>query len=656
MMYFSPPPVGSRILFGGKKYVVLRAGNGSIDLQGQSDGEQLPFSSKDFKSHLQDGLAKIISVPTPPEHTSGAQRDRADRRLQYVTRLDLELGKSWPNGALKQAIAAIAINLDDPKPPSASSVREWRRLYQQGGCTVAALIPARRKRYSKAGAKKIQQELFDQIIVEISEERGRIDGVTVFERLENALHKRIAHNGLTNHEAENLILISKRTVQRWIKALDPNLVLKSRLGPFAAKRASHAAARSVEGLQFLDQAQGDGKVLSEVLLVDRLTRQVIGYAYLTLIFEVFSKAVIGVHVSASPFSGDTLLAAFKRSITEAGSKCPRAFTKSLVVDNGSDYLSDSFKNAYQSVAIAAGRSEGHYLQFAPPRNPNTKAHVERLFADVGNFLNGLKKRTQSRDNPAKLRLTIDELRSAIDEWCDHYNKDTKGGSRESPLSVWIEAEKKQHPIKVDAESARLYCSKVYRRRISNGRVRAENLEWFSDQLAIHSAIHPSDHASRTVDVLMDVTDLSEVRIRLNSDPDDLIVAHSTMPLYADGLTLAEHKLVKKNAKADRKGRCSAEQPELLAARDELRKRLAGQSERNRSARKTIERLHAKSKAGLNNEGETGPVPPKSELPPTRPPAPRPSPPKAPDMVSEMQEPANGSSALVVRRRFRGGVR
>jgi putative transposase len=208
------------------------------------------------------------------------------------------------------------------------------------------------------------------------------------------------------------------TVHNRIKQIDQRTKDEARLGPEVAAKRHSAYPGRFRGADFpLAVGQIDHTPM-DVILVDDVDRQPIGRAWLTLLIDVFSRMVLGYHISFDRPSAmsvalclvnallpkDALLAKFG---IKASWPCWGTLSK-IHADNAREFRGNTLKKSCKDYNMD--------LEWRPVKQPRYGAHIERMLGTVLKTVHSLPGTTFSNvqqrgkyDSEGKAVLTESEL-------------------------------------------------------------------------------------------------------------------------------------------------------------------------------------------------------------------------------------------------------
>lgn len=466
-----------------------------------------------------------------------------NRKLRYVEAVARRASHLGSQRAIKPIIKEVAAEIEDEAPPKPSTVAAWVSAWRKNGSSEAALMTKPKPTRRPFETDSVLAEIIAASIkrVYLHGQRNPI----------SAVHADVAwsvHEYNANHPAERLTVPSAETVRRHIKRVDTYQCDAARHGKHYARRVHRAAGIGFHTAEPLELAMADGQMMDVVIVDDRRDGHLataIGRPYLTVILDVFSRCILGVHISLAPFCGATLLRTLRNAVVPDADQ-PRGIPGKLIVDNGSDYLSSGFIRACTQLGIT--------LEHSPPYMPNRKANVERFFLTLNKqLINKLPGTTfsnptdrgdyQSQD---KASMTLSELREVVQTWLrDHYHVTEHSRLGRTPQAVWTEAIENKPVRTVCKDEAELITRSSCERIVTKGCVQVHDLRWGSDALATWERQERKEGRDPTVEVRLDELDLSfAVVIPLGENKLEY-QATACHPQYMKHLSLYEHNRLKK---------------------------------------------------------------------------------------------------------------
>ena len=241
---------------------------------------------------------------------------------------------------------------------------------------------------------------------------------------------------------------------------------------------------------------------------------------------------------------------------------------------------------------------GISIEHGPPREPNSKPHVERFFGTLNSQLIHLIPGTTfsnpghrgDYDSAKYACVTKPQLETLVWEWIDDiYHRTVMRGHGRAPEALWKEATGETPTVTYPLDNLDTIAREVIRRTVSHGRVTAHYLCWYSHALATLEQYLRERGLSRKVDVYIDSLNLDRVYVRDPRNDGVLIQADCTRPDYAAGLSLFEHlKVVAELRETGKRDLASCGTYQLEVAKWKLWQKLVANGKR--FAKKNIARL------------------------------------------------------------------
>lgn len=562
----------------------------------------------------------------------------SNRRRTYLTQVRSKLGVSWPKATLRAEIQRIAQELGDENPPSEATVRRWQAHSLRVGSTTTALALDQHKKGTYARFSDEAEMAMNQLLQKwyCTDERHSIKYVRT----------QLIADIAAREELEELfpIVPSLRTLERRADQLDGFEKVATRYGLRRAQKLFRASGRSECTDRILQLVQADGHIMDVLVGPDKEPAADAFFGglgqyrpYITILLDVHSRAVLSVVLTAAPFSTDTVLQALKRAVVADGGR-PKGLPETLSIDNGSDYISDGLKRAAFRFGIE--------LLYSQPYRPDGKAIVERFIQELARFVHTLPgsvfSSPQQRgdyDSAAEACLSLSELQRLIDEFVETYNLTLHGTIQRVPTEAWRDSAAVHPPRQVDAAEADAVARAPYRRVAVEGRVTVQDLQWFSQGLTTYE--QSERHKGRTpwVDVLIDESNLATVLVQPIGGQ-QIFMAESTKPGYANDLTMYEHKeIAAAHRAAGQKDLIKVGEKELAQRKAKLRQDVR---ELRRQSKKAARKAARLDETARKNASHTSVVPekivsfenlPETVAAPEPPRATRPAPP--PIMLAEL---------------------
>lgn len=536
------PIVNERYRLHGAEFEVVSTDQKHAQFSAVIGQRQISFTHFKVNDMIEKGeLVKSQSAPIDQSkapillNMSPAERAKHERKVKYTVGALEALGNTLPREATKAYISELAKKIDDPSPPSYSTLYGWIKKYRQSGNSTLALI--KNKHLQLPRGKKL-----DDKIIEITEDiieqhyliRERPSGQFVYNILTTAIAKNNEHRPYT----EQIKAPSRATFFRILSKIDPYKLDLLREGRAYAEKKNKYGRNIRKSLHMYQRIEADTQQL-DLIVVD-IYGKVIGRPYLTAFIECKSRMIIGWELSMTPPCAAKTMKALKMSLRSDNPIAGKG--EIYYIDNGSEFLNESFVNFF--------RIYGSKVLPLPPGKPDQKSFIERFFLTLNlTLIHNIKGTTKSSpakrrdyDSAKNARLTVDGIRLTFKRWLDeYYHQHPQKGLSATPQNVFDKS--MEHELPPDTYALNeldITCRKTNARTISNGRVTMFNLQWYGPGLA------RLDDKARKYKckplVHYDESDLSTVWLSIPQEPGVMVQANAVDPDYQNGLTLYEHKL------------------------------------------------------------------------------------------------------------------
>ena len=414
----------SKVLFQDRVWTIVRTVTASsVLIEDRATGEIREVNVADLRPPVPKEVEAVRRAsPRPRDEASLAE---AKRRLAIIKPL-----LDQP-AATAEAVDAVV----KASGVCRATLFNWLKAYRDGG-QLSCLAPLRRGRAMPARL----DERVEAII------RGVIDGfyLTTQQRSGTKAIEEVKKRC----RAAGLKAPNPNTVRNRLRAIHPREATAKRRGRKEARdKYEPIKGEFPEGHWPLDVVQIDHTLL-DIMLVDAEQRLPIGRPWLTLAIDVFSRMVVGYHISLdhpSAFGvGLCLCHAFMPKDAELsrlgikGEWPVWGLMRKIHADNGKDFRSASLKASCDEYGID--------IQWRPVRTPHFGGHIERLMGTINKEIHALPGTTFSNPKQraeykaeAKAIMTLPEMRSWLIRFIvGEYNVREHKGIGMSPIERWRE--------------------------------------------------------------------------------------------------------------------------------------------------------------------------------------------------------------------------
>lgn len=546
------PKPGQRFALMGSEYEVCFVYGGQVRYAEVIGGVMRSMSLDKFSS-LQE-KQNLISDHTMQETSSEipnllslseVEKEQMNRRLFYVRNVMERCVHARSKKQITPVLSKLAKQREDRKPPSVATFSRWVKAYVNANFNPLALVPQHRKK----GNRHLR---FNFIVEKIIHHRVNQDYLTQQRITHKQLHQNIVGSILDDYAKDeglpaDIDYPSARTISRRVNDLDPFFVSRRRDGEYVARRSFKAAGKSNIANRILEAVEADGNYM-DILIVDEETGEVCGRPYATVLIDQYTRCIISIVVTMIPFSSATLLKAMSTGISNGATR-PGGLFERMIVDNGSDYISNAVRNLCNTLGIT--------IEHGAPRDPDSKALVERFFKTLNMGVIHLLPGTTysnpthkgSYNSLVEAKITLAELNDLASEWIENiYHKTLHEGHGRAPIQLWNESVQNTPVTSYPSADLEVLARSVEQRTISKGRVKVNGLKWYSHALSTLEHYLRKYNITK-VDVHIDELDLSHVYIKDPRGDGEFIQADSIKPGYTENLSLYEHQLLQEDLKS-----------------------------------------------------------------------------------------------------------
>lgn len=541
------PTIGSQYVVNGRVMQVIHVDNEVVTLR---DLERIHALSLTLERMIFEiSQQSIVLFTHPPAIGSKAlafvnPKDplviSATRKYRYVEAALKQLGGMLPLKATIELIARTGHDMNDPNPPSYSSLYNWTNKYKRHNCDRFCLL--KDKSVAPRG-KRLQPEV-ETLIQEMIKEYYLATPCIGIKTLHSYIHAQII---IINRRREGYSTIllktpSLSTVRRKVLQLCKIKEDETRRGRDYVKKAHHSSKYSDEPVELLDLAEVDNHLM-KIDVNDKDGNCLGRILWLTVILEIKTRCIIGWELSDTyPCAEKTIRALKKSLIAVPGEEQRRGKPIHLHSDNGSEFENSTIRYFLDRLNIQFDRG--------PPYTPNARARVERFFETFELWLHEQAGATNSDlslrmyyDAGREAAFTVESMIRHFEYWTEHIYHQKKHRTLNMPPAVAWQRALNNHlpPEKFTEEDLDALCRIVKGASISAaGRVHFFCLSWYGPGLQeIRAKLRRGQKAICYCNPL----NLGEIWVSHPDNPRNPERAYATHPEYQNGLTLTEHELL-----------------------------------------------------------------------------------------------------------------
>lgn len=455
---------------------------------------------------------------------------------------------------------------------------------------TTSLLP--RKPGPKKGVRQLDAEVDAQIEAAIED---------VYLKREKPTLRRVLREAGQNCRARGLPPPSMKALRARVSARSLRERMKAREGAGAAGenfRLVRVGLRTERPLQVvqIDHTKVD------IMLVDDVTRACIGRPWLTLVFDVHTRLVLGLYLSLdAPCATSAALAVAQAVLPKAEWLADRGIELSwaahglpeiIHVDNGREFHSRAFERGCQQHGIR--------IAYRPPATPRFGGHIERVMGTLMARVHGFPGSTSSNvvvrgayDAEARAVLSFREFERILAlEVLGPYHNEIHSALGRTPAVAWADGVSGMN-LRGPADAAALLLDFLpFEERV----IRRDGVRMFGIVYQDGALAHLVDHGPGKLRVKYDPRDLSAVFVELPAGD------HVRVP-YADlsrqPITLWEHQEAIRRLRAE--GRRGVDEHAIFAAVAEQRRMLLEAQLRSKAARRALARAGPAERAARTAE-------------------------------------------------------
>ena len=468
---------GSEVEANGKRYVITHVLTfDSVMAQDTETGQQQRLKIADLKPRRHDLDAPGI-VPDLSEFEDG-NWEEARRRLGVIRPLLNDHRKS--RAEIAQAAKELGVN--------PSTLYRWIRKYRSSG-KLSSLLPS----HSDGGRGKARIPAKTEEIIQLVIENFYLTKQQPTVRSAANEVARLCH-------ASDIDTPHPNTVRARILAIAERTRFKRRSRVKLARETFEARpGEYTEAQRPLAVVQIDHTKL-DIILVDEEHRLPIGRPWITLAFDVYSRMVVGYHISLDPPGAHGTGLCLANAILPKETWLARhnvtnewpcwGFPAMIHLDNAKEFHGEMLRRACEQHGIE--------INFRPVATPHFGGHIERALGTLGRALHELPGTTFSSvaqrgeyDSEANAAMTLGELETWFAEYVTGiYHRKVHSALKMSPLKRWTDAILGNElspgcgiiPRPLDEQRLRLDFMPHVERTIQTYGVRINEIHYYSDVL------------------------------------------------------------------------------------------------------------------------------------------------------------------------------
>ncbi|KHT45901.1 Mu transposase C-terminal domain-containing protein [Vibrio sinaloensis] len=570
----------------------------------EGESEQSPLEL------YQEPVEIVLTLDSQPKKV----QQEVLRRIKIIAFVDRRLKGGWTEKNLPPILSLVESELQ-LTPPSWRTLATWKKSYFESGKDPCALIP---KHAFKGNRQKEMdsQSLIDEAIRNIYLTRERLSVAEAYRYYKSRviqINREIVQGKIK--------LISERSFYNRVHDLPPYEVATARFGKRYADREFRSVGQQVAATKPMEYVEIDHTPVPVILIDDELDIP-LGRPYLTMLYDRFSKCIVGLSVNFRDPSFDSVRKALLNTlIDKSWLKSSYPSIKNdwpchgkidyLVVDNGAEFWTDSLEDSLRPFVTD--------IQYSQAAKPWRKSGIEKLFDQMNKGLvNALPGKTftnptQLQDyNPKKdavVRVSI--FLELLHKWIvDYYHMAPDSRERDIPYHKWNQSEwTPSYYSGAEKEQLRVELGLLRHRTIGVAGIRLHNLRYQSSELIEYRKYWASNNGKKLfVKTKTDPSDISSIHVYLESEKRYIKVPAVDNSGYTKGLSLFEHERIQKVRRLNTKQ--LADDEALSDTFLYMKKRIQEETDRFRRAKNNKASLpktgNTSKLAKFNDVGSDGP--------------------------------------------------
>ncbi len=494
---------------------------------------------------IQEPLQHIVDLPE--HHQRGTLR-----RLQYVRRMEAIGLTSGQTKLISIEAKKFAKEIEDPEgSPSAASVQRWWRAVKKRPGEVFVVV--NKNAFSKRGVRldPDSEAYLQQKIEELYLQLTRPTAMGAHRGYVKALQE----ESRTRKDAglAPLRKVSYRTFKNRIDALSQEEVMVARLGKEAARHYFNMVKGHLPARLPLDVVEIDHTPLN-VYVIDNVSCLPLGRPWMTAIKDRYTGMVLGFYISFRQTGLQSVFGAIKHSLQSH--HYVRAMWPDLENDwpafgLGAEYVSDrggDFVSLQYRIAVT---SLGANYGYNKKKTPWLKGSIERFFRTLeqtffeampGRTFSSLKERRDYKPaDDAVIRFST--FIYLMHKWCvDYHNVTLNLRKQKTSLQLWNEGIQIAPPIHIaDRDKLDVFLGEHHDGRLSHEGIRFEWLQYADEGL--HEVLKQFGK-NITLDYVVSPDNLGQIQVK-HPKTGEYFPVRCTRPDYAEGLSLYQHRYIRK---------------------------------------------------------------------------------------------------------------
>lgn len=506
-----------------------------------------------------DGSRIVAHLDLFPE----SEKEEMKRKRLFLESYIKKFGDLRSQKTLKIGI----IELWNPvwgEPPSPATAARWLKRYIESDRDIRSLGKGDFRKGNTTDRYTFEvTEICNRAIGKIflTQERGSIDAtLTEAKKLIREENNLLPFENKLTYPTKSYI----KTLISHISSFDKDC---KRIGATPTEHKYRNAVHGIVCCRPLERVEIDHSKL-DIFVVDGATGLPLGRPWITVVIDVFTRAILGFSLSFDPPSHMTVARALKMALLPKvnlkerwpsinGNWSMFGRMEDAVVDNGLEFHGDSLEAACFQLGIN--------LSFCPRKKSWWKGHVERVIGTLnravtdgmpGRTFSGIKEKGEY--NPvATASIPLETMEEMIAKWIvDVYHETTHSTLGLRPRDAWQESINPEDiPMVPNAFELDAVMGIIAIRKFSHLGIEINRLRYNNDELGL---LRQQFEGIKDVKVKWNPEDLGYIHVLPPSGQTIRVSIVTQQAEYATGLTLYQHTACKAYSKKYLEGRDDAE--------------------------------------------------------------------------------------------------
>lgn len=543
---------------------------GKLHFEEPSTGDRETLTDATFWNEVYTKRLRIIDATSTPHQLTYQEsppleinksladlpthiQDSTMRRFQYIQHMKTQGISRGQSKLILHAAENFAKTTQDPYgAPSASTIQRWWRAYDKKKGDIFVIVDknAYRQRTQQLDADSedfLQRHIETLYLLPTQPTAtGAFRGYCIALKQENAERLKA--------ELRPLHLCSYRTFVRRIQKLPKQEVMVARLGREAARHYFHMVKGALPSRYPLDAVEIDHSPLN-VFVIDDVAFLPLGRPWITVLKDRLSSAILGFYITFRKTGLDSIFGAIKHSLHShhyvrdlypdfENDWSAFGLGAEYVTDRGADFLSQRYRVAITSL--------GARYSYCEVRSPWLKGSVERFFRTLEqSFFEAMPGRTyatlaERRDYDAQADAVIrfSTFVYLMHKWCvDFHNVTPNLRKQATPNQLWADGIQMAPPIYAKSiDQLDIVLGEHHSSALSHEGLRFEWLQYADEGL---EEVLKQFGKKVRLDFVVSPDNLGQIQVK-HPTTGNYFSVRCTRPDYAEGLTLYQHRYIRKS--------------------------------------------------------------------------------------------------------------